>query len=565
MRAVEGHLANRSRPLPVPVLQTRDSEGHSSGPVRAQQPLRPRSPFAAATALDSSAGARRPSQSMRSRGRDESLSLNGLSRAVCTNESAMGISPSTSTSSVSGLDPRKAEPHSSMGLSPSTSASRALGLDTRNMGLEPGDSIRSVSSLDPPKAEPHPQGRLSLNRDSIVNNSTSPSLPTRISRSHRLGGESASRNELSLSSEGIKKHLSTEYILPRSPPVPGAEADLDSASKSHSLTPTSTISNWALRESLAERLAETPAPGWAREAQVRELKEEQARQAHAIAAAESRLGEEIGTLKEAVAAEAVRCEHMEARLNKRCTGLVEEEAGVRRAVESHLEARLSTMRSEVMMAVRAELQAYAQEFALIREAVDQCAKRAAAAAVAVEASGQPAARDSEVEAGEEGQREVLEKPEREGRRSRSPKKRPSAMQPLQEQPNMEHLARLDEAIEREMRSRADLEQRLEVQLQAVSAQVRASLAMMQSVYAGRRNEELKLQEVPAKDVQPLPFPEAMAKATPMTLSPGLDSSNTTTPWDQQAQIETLPEAISPQCEPKQTGEEILRMLTAASL
>mmetsp|Transcript_12386 Transcript_12386/g.35174 ORF Transcript_12386/g.35174 Transcript_12386/m.35174 type:complete len:308 (+) Transcript_12386:3-926(+) len=223
-----------------------------------------------------------------------------------------------------------------------------------------------------------------------------------------------------------------------------------------------------------------------------------------------------------------------------------------------------------MTAVRTELEAYAKDFAVTRAAVAECARRAAAAAVAVEPAAQPGARDSDEEAGEEGKKEVLEKLEHQGRRSRSPKKRLVKMQPLQEQPDKEHLARLDEtvsgfheAMEREMKSRSELEQRLQGQLQAVSAQVQASMAMMQSVCASLR-KELKLREVPAKDFQPLALREMMANATLKTSDPGLDPPSPAAPGDPQPETEAPPEGEAPESARKQTGEQILRMLVEAN-
>jgi len=236
-------------------------------------------------------------------------------------------------------------------------------------------------------------------------------------------------------------------------------------------------------------LARAEKPTDAAEAFCRVLEEEQVRQACQLEIAESRLEEEMRTCKNAIVNQ-----------DKRIMGLHQDQSALRRAVVA--------LRLEVMTAVRTELRAHVQkEIAATKTGLDEIISAAVASAIAVCLPRKPGTTEAE-KASQEWQPAISGPLEHQGKRSRSPKKRLGVMQPLQEVPDEERLEKLDEAIEREKRSRAELEQRLEGHLHHVSDQVQSALALLHTFC-----EESKVQEAPVKDSQAFNLQVTMRNTT----------------------------------------------------
>lgn len=153
------------------------------------------------------------------------------------------------------------------------------------------------------------------------------------------------------------------------------------------------------------------------------------------------LRDEVCICREAVKAEAIEREALEARIEKQWKLALKEEAA---RVERHLENQIGLMRTELLGALR-DLRLALSEVPPeeLQEKAQEAAVRRPATATGRSLPAQP----------------------------------PATLTPLPEQPHQERLARLDEAIESEVAARAELDRRLQKEMADLSHQLRMAVAL----------------------------------------------------------------------------------------
>jgi len=183
----------------------------------------------------------------------------------------------------------------------------------------------------------------------------------------------------------------------------------------------------------------------------KEMRADHSNLVEAVRVMEVLLRDEVCTCRAVVKAEAVEREALEARMDKRLTLAIKEEA---MRVEKHLEYQLGLMRTELLGALR-DLR-----FALETSGAD----------------GSNA--DLSNEFLPEEQEKVLEATRKLASSGRPlPVLPAAALTPLTEEPHQERLARLDEAIEREVSARGELDRRLQKEMADLSHQLRMAVVL----------------------------------------------------------------------------------------
>jgi len=189
----------------------------------------------------------------------------------------------------------------------------------------------------------------------------------------------------------------------------------------------------------------------------------------AVRVMEVLLRDEVCTIRESVKAETVEREALEARMDKKFNQVMKQEA---MRVEKHFEHQLGLMRTELLGALR--------DLRLALEGTNA---------------------DQSHEIPPEGQEKVLEatrKVANSGMPVSVPP--PAALTPLTEEPHQERLARLDEAIEREVSARAELDRRLQKEMADLSHQLRMAVVLgaedsrFKTLVNGRLQQDLQDQD-----------------------------------------------------------------------